>query len=161
MAQEWKPILKQTSETMYCSHLEPSEINFLHQIKKELSLATYQEVVKRVTTVLHAFRQTLSPQSATVLLNSLPDFLKLAFVTNWKRSDNYKSVEHLDELVTLVMNRDKKNHQAIFKSEVQTLSVIILTLKKLLKLSGLENFEGISPTLRHELDEVPVEAATV
>jgi uncharacterized protein (DUF2267 family) len=146
---------------MYCSHLEPSEINFLHQIKKELSLETYQEVLSRVVTVLHAFRQTLSPQSASVLLNSLPDFLKLAFVTNWKRTETVKSVDHLDELVTLVMTRDKKGDSSIFKSEVQTLSVVILTLKKLLKLSGLENFEGISPTLRHELDDVPAEAATV
>jgi uncharacterized protein (DUF2267 family) len=155
------PASAKNRNTMYCSHLEPSEINFLHQIKKELSLESYQEVLSRVTTVLHAFRQTLSPQSATVLLNSLPDFLKLAFVTNWKRTESQKSIDHLDELVTLVMNRDQKNKHCIFKSEVQTLSVIILTLKKLLKLSGLENFDGISPTLRHELDEVPVEAATV
>jgi hypothetical protein len=42
---------------------------------------------------------------------------------------------------------------------VQTLTVIILTLKKLQKIVDIETFEGISPVLRQELRDVSSEAA--
>lgn len=139
--------------------LEVEEMNLFRQINKELSLENPKEVVQLVTSVLQAFRQTLTLQNANALLNKLPDFLKLAFATNWRRNEEQVRIEHLDEFVSLVMARDRRNKKYLFRSEVFTLSVIVLTLKKLYKLLDLDTFEGLSQAFRQELRDIPAEAA--
>ena len=140
-------------------YLDQEETQILFQIRKEFSLDNSQEAVKLVASVLQALRQTLSLEDANALLNKLPDFLKLAFAANWARDEERVRVEHLDEFVSLVMERDEKSKKGLFRNEVQTLSVVILTLKKLQKIVDLENFEGLSPALKQELREVSPEAA--
>lgn len=141
------------------TNLDNEEMYFIYQIKKELSLENSHEAVKLVAEVLQALRQTLSLDYANILLNKLPDFLKLAFASNWEQNEPLMKIEHLDEFVALVMERDEKNQKGLFRNEVQTLTVIILTLKKLDKMIDLESFNGISPHLRQELRDVPSEAA--
>ena len=140
--------------------MNQEELNFLYQIKKELDLNSSKDAVKLVASVLHALRQTLALDQANVLLNKLPDFLKLTFATNWKQDEGNADVHHLDELVGLVMERDQKQRDGLFKNEVQTLTVIILTLKKLQKLIDIENFEGLKPAFRQELKGLPSTAAS-
>lgn len=140
-------------------NLEVEEMNLFRQINKELSVENPTEAVQLVTSVLQAFRQTLTLQNANALLNKLPDFLKLAFASNWRRNEEQVRVEHLDEFVSLVMTRDRRNKKYLFKSEVFTLSVIVLTLKKLYKLLDLDTFEGLSQAFRQELRDIPAEAA--
>lgn len=140
-------------------HLDEEEMYFLYQIKKELSLENTQEAVKLVASVIHAVRQTLTLENAKLLLNKLPDFLKLIFASNWEQNEPQTKIQHLDELVALVMERDADQHKNLFKNEVHAITVIILTLKKLHKLIDVENFEGFSPQLRQELRELPSEAA--
>ncbi len=142
---------------MLLTHLDSSEVDFLQQIKKELSLETQDEVIKRVASVLQALRQTLSRENANELINQLPDFLKLAFIGNWDKDEIVVPVNHLDELVSLVQARDIKSGKNYFTSEVQILSITILTLKKLLQFNDLKNFKGLSPYILQELSEVSVE----
>jgi uncharacterized protein (DUF2267 family) len=139
--------------------LEQEEMDFLYQIKKELSLETTMDAVRLVACVLQALRQTLALEEAKAILNLLPDFLKLAFAANWESNEPRIPVEHLDEFVSLIMDRDEKSQRGLFRNEVQTLSVAILTLKNLNKIVDLENFSGISPALKQELREVSPEAA--
>jgi uncharacterized protein (DUF2267 family) len=138
---------------------DQEEMQFLYQIRKELSLETSHEAVRLVASVLQALRQTLTLENATALVNRLPDFLKLAFASNWERGEKRVPVEHLDEFVGLIMERDERSGKGLFRNEVQTLLVAILTLKKLNKLVDLEGFEGISSALKQELREVSPEAA--
>jgi uncharacterized protein (DUF2267 family) len=140
-------------------NLDQEEMQFLYQIRKELSLETSHEAVRLVASVLQALRQTLTLENATALVNRLPDFLKLAFASNWEQGERRVPVEHLDEFVGLIMDRDERSGKGLFRNEVQTLSVAILTLKKLNKLVDLEGFEGISSALKQELREVSPEAA--
>jgi uncharacterized protein (DUF2267 family) len=140
-------------------NLDQEEMQFLYQIRKELSLETSHEAVRLVASVLQALRQTLTLENAAALVNRLPDFLKLAFAANWERGETRVPVEHLDEFVSLIMDRDERSGKGLFRNEVQTLSVAILTLKKLNKLVDLEGFEGISSALKQELREVSPEAA--
>src|SRR6187551_3866232 len=126
--------------------IDHDERLFLHQIRKELDLDSSQETVKRVAAVLHALRQTLTLEQANELLNQLPDFLKVAFAANWEQNEPMGEVSHLDELVGLVMERDVRFRKGLFKNEVQTLTVIVLTLKSLQRLVDIENFEGLSPS---------------
>ena len=140
-------------------HLDQEEMYFLHQIRKELSLDNSQDAVKLVAAVLQSLRQTLSLEENNYLLNRLPDFLKLAFAANWEQHEPRVRVEHLDEFVSLVMDRDEKTRKGLFRTEVQALSVVILTLKKLNKFVDLENFDGLSPLLKQELREVSSDAA--
>jgi uncharacterized protein (DUF2267 family) len=135
------------------------ELQFFSHITKELSLENSQQAVKLVSAVLQSLRQTLTLENAEVLLNRLPDFLKLAFATNWKREESQVQVEHLDEFVDLVMDRDNQYRKSMFRDEVQTLSVIILTLKGLSRMVDLENFDGLSNALRQELRGVSEAAA--
>jgi Uncharacterized conserved protein len=134
-------------------------VMFIHQIRKELSLPSSKEAVRMIASVLHAMRQTLPLEKANQILNELPDFLKLTFATNWEHNEKLVHINHLDELVTLVMDRDARSKRGLFRNEVQTLSVIILTLKKLQRMVDLENFDGLSPALRQELHGLSAEAA--
>ena len=140
-------------------NLDQEEMYFLHQIRKELSLETSNDAVKLVAAVLQSLRQTLSLEENNYLLNQLPDFLRIAYTANWEQHEPRVRVEHLDEFVSLVMDRDEKTKKGLFRTEVQALSVVILTLKKLNKIVDLENFDGLSPQLKQELREVFTEAA--
>lgn len=142
---------------MHFTHLEPSEKEFLQRIKKELSLDSYDEVIKRVAAILQALRQTLDRESANKLINQLPDFLRLAFIGHWEIDEMLVVVNHLDEFVNLVQYRDRKQGKKYFTSEVQALSISILTLKKLLEFDNLRDFEGISPLIRQQLNEISPE----
>src|SRR5690606_29124431 len=134
---------------------DQDEADFIQQIRKELSLPSNQDAVRLVASVLQAMRQTLTLEKANEILNALPDFLKLAFASKWEHDEKQVQVTHLDEFVTLVMERDARHQRGLFRDEVQTLSVIILTLKKLQRLVDLENFDGLSQALRQELRGVP------
>jgi uncharacterized protein (DUF2267 family) len=132
---------------------EPEEMHFLHQLKKELLLENEQDAVPLVASVLQALRQTLSLENANALLNKLPDFLKLVFACNWPQNEPLGMAGHLDEFVTLVMERDQRDGKFIFKSELHTLSVVIITLKRLSKFVDIDKLEGIAPAFKHELQE--------
>ena len=147
-----------TMPISYESNLEKEEQDVLNQIKKELSLGSATDVVPLMASVLQALRQTLTLEHATLLLNKLPDFMKVVFASNWKKDEPRICINHLDEFVTLVMERDKKEKH-LFKSEVQTLSVIILVLKKMYNLVDLRHFNGINPMFRQELDDASTEVA--
>ncbi len=138
---------------------ENEEMRFLYQIRKELSLESIQDSVILVAAVLQSLRQTLTMEENNTLLNQLPDFLQLAYAANWQQHEPRVKVDHLDEFVSLVMDRDEQSGKGLFRTEVQALTVVILTLKKLNKLVDLENFDGISPLLKQELREVSSEAA--
>src|SRR4051812_2683166 len=129
-------------------NLDYDEAHFLQQIRKELSLESSQEVVPLVASVLQSLRQTLTLQNANDLMNRLPDFLKVIFACNWQTTETQVPVKHLDEFVNLVMERDQRSQKFLFKSEVQTLSVIILTLKKIYHFIDLGNIEGISQSFK-------------
>lgn len=139
--------------------LDMREVDFLYHIKKELSLESTREAVSLAASVFQTLRQALPLKSTNALLNKLPDFLKLAFVANWRRNEGQANVSHLDELVGLLMDREKNNSRSYFRNEVQALSIVILTLKQLDKLVDLHSIEGISSSLLHELKNVPAEAA--
>jgi uncharacterized protein (DUF2267 family) len=145
-------------EELY-SHVEEKEMQFLFSIKKELSLEGHKQAAQLVACVLHALRQTLTLEQCTNLLLKLPDYLKLIFVSNWKRDEQRVKVEHLDEFVNLIMDRERNGKLPFFKNEVQALSVAVLTLKNLFKLADLQDFEGLSNALKQELREIPAEAA--
>lgn len=149
----------QMSREATIEQIDQEERLFLYQIKKELDLESSHDAVKYVASVLHALRQTLTLEHAKSLLNQLPDFLKLAFASGWQQQEQTVPVHHLDELVNLVIERDERQKKGLFKNEVQTLTVIVLTLKKIQKLIDLENFEGLSPALRQELRDLPSSAA--
>lgn len=143
----------------YSPALNQQESEFLQVIKKELSLPSASVAVQVVTPILQALRQSLSLSKASALLNQLPDFLKLVFVANWRQREQQVPIQHLDELVTLVIAYDQRRRKKIFKSEVQALTAVVLTLKKLYKIVDLDRFDGLSPILRQELRRIPAEAA--
>ena len=139
--------------------LDQEEMYFLQQIRKELSLETTQDAVRLVAAVLQSLRQTLSLEENNYLVNKLPDFLRLAYAANWEQNEPQVRVQHLDEFVSLVMDRDEKARKGLFRTEVRALTVVILTLKKLDKIVDLESFHGLSPLLKQELRDVSTQAA--
>lgn len=143
----------------YETTLDKEEQDVLNQIRKELSLQSPTDVVPFMAAVLQALRQTLTLEHATELLNKLPDFMKVVFATNWKKDEQRVPTTHLDEFVCLVMERDAAEGKHLFKSEVQTLSIIILVLKKMYKLADIEHFEGLSAAFRQELNDASTEVA--
>ena len=85
--------------------------------------------------------------------------MKVIFASNWKKDEHQVCINHLDEFVTLVMERDQREKKHLFKSEVQTLLVIILVLKKMYSVVDLRNFDGINLMFRQELNDAATEVA--
>jgi len=141
----------------YESALDKEEQDVLNQIRKELFLEKPTDVVPFMASVLQALRQTLTLEHATQLMNKLPDFMKVVFASNWKKDEVRVQISHLDEFVGLVMARDQQEKKHLFKSEVQTLSIVILVLKKMYKLADIKNFDGLSPMFRQELSDASIE----
>jgi uncharacterized protein (DUF2267 family) len=135
--------------------MNETENHFLEHLSSELSLASREEAIPLVSSVMMALRQTLSRQNAETLLVKLPEFLKRHFPVNWKEEKQIR-VEHLDELVTLIMERDKANPKTLFKSELQTLSVILFTLKKLFSVVD-PKMAGIGQLFCQEVKEASME----
>ncbi len=138
---------------------ESEEAQFVQLIKKELSFKTSEEVVPRIIAVLRTFRETLSEQQATVIVNELPDYFKIAFITDWHYSEQHVKIDYLDQFVDLLLSRDK---QKLFKSEVEALSVSILVFKKLIELCDQYTKSRLtifSPSVFQEINTVPSEGA--
>jgi uncharacterized protein (DUF2267 family) len=133
------------------------EMYFLHQLKKDLLLENEQEAVPLLASVLQALRQTLTLENANLLLNELPDFLKLVFACNWPHQEEQVVVKHLDEFVNLVMERDQRDGKFLFKSELQTLSTVIVILNRLFRLVELDHFDGLTTAFKHELQDASIE----
>jgi uncharacterized protein (DUF2267 family) len=139
-----------------CLNLESDETEFLQLIKKELSFKTTEEVITRIVSILQAYRQTLSAEQATLIVNELPEYFKIAFITNWHYSEQPIKMDHLDQFVELVLSRDQE--KTIFKSEVEVLSVSILVFKKLIELCKEKAVTLFNPSLLQQIHSVPKEA---
>ncbi|NJM24342.1 MAG: hypothetical protein HC859_01245 [Bacteroidia bacterium] len=84
----------------------------------------------------------------------MPDFFKLLFVTSWRRAKKAAVINHLDELVSAVIERDQQERHRVLKRETQALSAVVITLKKLEKLVNLQQFDGLSHSIRKQLRDV-------
>jgi uncharacterized protein (DUF2267 family) len=131
--------------------MNENENHFLEHLTTELSLPSPEEALPLVTSVMQAFRQTLSRQNADALLARMPEFMKRYFVATAK-DEHQVRVDHLDELVLLVMERDKGNSKSLFKSELQTLSVVLFTMKKLFSVVD-PKFPGIGQPFFQEVKD--------
>jgi uncharacterized protein (DUF2267 family) len=136
--------------------LASEESAFVQQLKKELSFKSTDEVIPRITSVLHAYRQTLTNEQASLIINELPDYFKIAFVTNWQYTEHPVKIDHLDQFIDLLLTRD--HDKSLFRSEVEALSVSILVFKKIIELCREKGVLVFSPAIRQQINAVPSEA---
>lgn len=145
------------SEPMNYSDQEEQSIRFFNEVKNNLGARSTKKIVRLVRTVLAQLRRTLSHEQATVLIKSLPSLFQLLFVTNWKYEESQPQVKHLDELVENVYEEDKKSHDSVFTSEIDTLNSVILVLTKLDKFFGLLGLNVLKYSLTQELKQAVIE----
>lgn len=145
------------SEPMNYSDQEEQSIRFFNEVKNNLGARSTKKIVRLVRTVLAQLRRTLSHEQATVLIKSLPSLFQLLFVTNWKYEESQTQVKHLDELVENVYEEDKKSHDSVFTSEIDTLNSVILVLTKLDKFFGLLGLNVLKYSLTQELKQAVIE----
>jgi uncharacterized protein (DUF2267 family) len=136
------------------THLEKSEWKLLRTLKKEWSLANYRLGVAYLSKVMQALRQGLSQQQVNQLVNRLPDFLKLAFISDWKMKERKKKLRYVDELVQWVVEKDKQSPQRLFKSELHALTVVVFVLKYLDTMTGLSDLPGLRWEFKQELEKI-------
>lgn len=137
-------------------HLDPLELSVLRELKQEVGLSTFGEALKVVEHVLTCLGETLTPANAARLTRKMPDFFKLLFATSWRRAKKAAAINHLDELVNAVIERDQQERHRVLKRETQALSAVVITLKKLEKLVNLQQFDGLSHSIRRQLSDVHV-----
>lgn len=145
------------SEPINYSDQEEQSIRFFNEVKNNLGARSTKKIVRLVRTVLAQLRRTLSHEQATVLIKSLPSLFQLLFVTNWKYEESQTQVKHLDELVENVYEEDKKSHDSVFTSEIDTLNSVILVLTKLDKFFGLLGLNVLKYSLTQELKQAVIE----
>lgn len=146
------------SEPMnYSDQQEEQSIRFFNEVKNNLGARSTRKIVRLVRAVLAQLRRTLSHEQAAVLIKSLPSLFQLLFVANWKYEETNTQIKHLDELVEYVYEEDKKSHDSVFTSEIDTLNSVILVLTKLDKFFGLLGLNVLKYSLAQELKQAVVE----
>lgn len=145
------------SEQMNYSDQEEQSIRFFNEVKNSLGARSTRKIVKLVRAVLAQLRRTLSHEQAAILIKNLPSLFQLLLVANWKYEESNPQIKHLDELVEYVYQEDKKSHDSLFTSEIDTLNSVILVLTKLDKFFGLLGLNVLKYSLTQELKQAVVE----
>jgi uncharacterized protein (DUF2267 family) len=138
----------------YAMNFDKSEWKLISKIGKEWSLSDTKTGATYVIRVLQALRQGLTFNQANMLANQLPDFLKLAFVTNWKVDERKARLRYVDQVVNWVLQRDRQGRKRLFKSEIHALSVVVFILKYLDNIAGISELPDMSWEFKSELEKI-------
>ncbi|HTE31014.1 MAG TPA: DUF2267 domain-containing protein [Chryseolinea sp.] len=139
------------------SEQEELSVRFFKEIKNSLGFTSTRKIVKLVRAVLSQLRRTLSHDQATLVIKNLPSLFQLLFIANWKYEDKDTPIRHLDELVDIVYQEDRKSHDSLFTSEIDTLNSVILVLTKLDKFFGILGLNVFRYSLTQELKQAIIE----
>ena len=145
--------------TVAYSPQEQQSVRFFTEIKKHLGLRSSHKLVMLLRAVLSNIRRGLSDEEAKVLVKELPNTFRLFFFTNWRCGEKTATIAHLDELVDNIYKEDKKTHNALFTSEIDTLNTVILVLHKLDRFFGILQLNVFRYSLTQELKQAAIEEA--
>lgn len=128
-------------------------ILFLEGLKNQLNKFTNLDLVSAVTMVFSKVRSRLSYSDTEQLSANLPELFHSIFVSHEMKADSDTTCLHLDEIVKELVEEDLHQERRVFKSEIDTLEIVIVILNRLAKLFQKLGINPYPYTLTHELKE--------
>jgi uncharacterized protein (DUF2267 family) len=138
---------------------EQQSLRVFKEINRHLGIRSTHKLMMLVRAVLSNVRRTLSEDQAAIVIKKLPQTFRRFLIGNWRSGEKTVSIGHLDELVDKIYQEDKRSHQALFTSEVDTLNAVILILNKLDSFFGILQLNAFGYSLKQELKQAAIEEA--
>lgn len=104
-------------------------ILFFRNLKKKLNGTPTRKIISIVRIVLSKLKSSFSSQQLNETLTYAPAFVQL--LVGYDQHNREIQINHLDELVDLLIAEDKRLGTRLFKSEIETLNIVILILKQI------------------------------
>ncbi len=124
-------------------------ILFFRILKKKLNGIPTRKMISIVRTVLEKTRGSFSFQQLNDTLNCAPSFIQ--WLVGYNQREKELQIKHLDELVELLMMEDERLGTRLFKSEIETLRIVILILKQIQTLCEKIGVRILPHTIEREL----------
>jgi hypothetical protein len=124
-------------------------ILFFRNLKKKLNGTPTRKMISIVRIVLNKLRGSFSLQQLNDTLNNAPSFVQWLIGYNQQHEEIH--IKHLDELVELLITEDKQSGMRLFKSEIETLSIVILILRQIQILFEKVGISILPYTMEREL----------
>jgi hypothetical protein len=124
-------------------------ILFFRDLKKKLNGTPTRKMISIVRIVLNKLRGSFSLQQLNDTLNNAPSFVQWLIGYNQQHEEIH--IKHLDELVELLITEDKQSGMRLFKSEIETLSIVILILRQIQILFEKVGISILPYTMEREL----------
>jgi len=128
-------------------------MQFFQGLKKELQCSSTQKIISLVRVVLSKLSRSFTSQQLSEIIAKTPPLFHLLFVGYWQSKDEGKELRHLDEIVVELMEEDEQAGKEFFKSEVETLVIVIIVMSKLDKLLKMVGIKPFNYTLSTELQQ--------
>ena len=145
--------------TSMSSFQEEQSLKFFNEINRHLGMRSRHKLVLLVRAVLSNVRRSLSEDQAALVVKRLPRLFRKLFRGNKQSPREQLSIKHLDELVDTIYTEDRRSHQALFTSEIDTLNAVILVLNKLDRFFGILELNVFRYPLTQELKQAAIEEA--
>ncbi len=127
-------------------------ILLFQELKSDLTNFSNVQIVTMVRTVLSKLRSCLPAQHLHDVMRQTPPLFQFMFIGRPTHNEERESL-HLDELVQELVDEDKREGRGLFKSEIETLRLVILVLNRI---SFFFKHWGVNPypyALTHELQQ--------
>jgi hypothetical protein len=129
-------------------------ILFFRNLKKKLNGTPTRKMISIVRIVLNKLRGSFSLQQLNDTLNNAPFFVQWLIGYNQQHEEIH--IKHLDELVELLITEDKQSGTRLFKSEIETLSIVILILRQIQILFEKVGISILPYTMERELQSAMI-----
>jgi hypothetical protein len=124
-------------------------ILFFRNLKKKLKGTPPRKMISIVRIVLNKLRGSFFLQQLNDTLNNAPSFVQ--WLIGYSQQHEEIHIKHLDELVELLIAEDKQSGTRLFKSEIETLSIVILILRQIQILFEKVGISILPYTMEREL----------
>lgn len=129
---------------------------FFQQVTKELGMMPSHKLTKMICKTFRALQRSLTYKQVKQLASVMPG----VFITHYGyKQSKPEYIEHLDQLVDNIYEKEENSLHPIFHSEIEVLNVVIIVLQQLDKMIGLLNSPGFKFSLVREVQQASLEYA--
>ena len=119
------------SATLRVEKPDDRTILFIRELRKDLRSFSLIQIITILRIIVSKIRSCLPASIRDQNLTQAPDMFQFLFVGHWSRADRMRQTLRLDQLVQELAQEDQQTGLGLFKSETETLRVVILVLNRI------------------------------
>lgn len=132
---------------------------FFRKLKSELNCTSTGKLIVHVRQVMSRIKGFYDVSQLNEIISKTPPLLHFVLVGNCRYTEDKKTINHLDELVDALYREDQQTGKGLFKSEVETLRIVIVVLRRLRDLFARVGIQAFPYVLSNELHQAVIEEA--